>query len=259
MKIYYEKLSDVIRYIENHKHIKLEDKEPEFEAILKCINRFKPINQNTKILEVGTGIGWFPILCKKKGISCKGLEISPHLIEYARHFGRKYGIEPDIELGNIEVTDIGISRYDVIIASSVFEHVEHWQKGMQRIFAALKPGGLFYFYSTNKFSLVSGEYNFPLYGWLPNSWRYRLRISRQGPDIMKLGIDFNQFTYFGLRRFFKDLGFSLVLDRIEFLDPNNLNDPKLWKKIVIKILKQVNFLKNLILFFSPGTFFICIK
>jgi hypothetical protein len=33
----------------------------------------------------------------------------------------------------------------------------------------------------NKFSLKSGEYAFPLYGWLPNSLRYKLRIAGQGP------------------------------------------------------------------------------
>ncbi len=36
---------------------------------------------------------------------------------------------PDICLGNIEEKDIGLSRYDIIIALSTFEHEEHWQKG----------------------------------------------------------------------------------------------------------------------------------
>ncbi|MGA2770181.1 MAG: hypothetical protein ABSG26_05135 [Bryobacteraceae bacterium] len=55
-----------------------------------------------------------------------------------------------------------------------------------------------------EFSFVSSEYRgVPLYGWLPNALRYRLRVAVHAPDIMKLGIDFNQFTYFGLRRVFK--------------------------------------------------------
>src|SRR5262249_43127748 len=142
-------------------------------------------------------------------------------------------------------------------ASSTFEHVENWQKGLKRIFDALKPGGLFFFYSTNKFSFVQGEYNFPLYGWLPNGWRYRLRVARQGNGIMKNGIDFNQFTYFQLRKVFKKLGFSEVMDRVEILDPDNLNNPKFHKKLIIKILKRVKPLKELALFFSSGTLFVC--
>jgi 2-polyprenyl-3-methyl-5-hydroxy-6-metoxy-1,4-benzoquinol methylase len=259
MEIHSGKLSDIVRYLEDHQDVKLEEKKPEFESILKMLKAFKHIDQDTKVLEIGVGTGWFPILCKKEGISCRGLEISQHLVEYAHKFGQKYGIKPDIEIGNIEETDIGISEYDVIIASSVFEHVEHWQKGLERVFKALKPGGLFYFDSTNKFSFRSGEYNFPLYGWLPNSWRYRLRKTLQGEDIMKLGIDFNQFTYFQLRRFFKNLGFAKIFDRVEILDPNNLNNPTTQKKMILKILKGSKVLKNMFLSFSSGTLFICIK
>ena len=256
MKVYHEELSDASRYIGKCKHVRLEDKEPQFKSILKCIRKVKVTSQDTRILEIGTGTGWFPILCKKNGIFCEGLEISPQLMEYAQRFGRRYGIEPDIKLGNIEEADIGISKYDIIIANFTFEHVEYWQKGIEKVFNALKPGGLLYFASTSKFSLWSGEYRFPFYGWLPNSWRYRLRISRQGEDIMKLGIDFNQFTYFQLRRFFKDIGFSKVLDPVEFIDPDDL---ELWKKIVLKMLKGFKPLKHLALFFSLKTFFICIK
>ncbi len=246
-------------YIENNRHIKLEDKEHDWEIIFERIKKFKTINHDTKILEIGTGTGWLPILCKKKGISCKGIEISAQLVEYAKYFGQKYGIEPDIELGNIEGTDIGISKYDIIIATSTFEHVQYWQKVLKKVFDALKSGGLFYFYSTNKFSLISGEYNFPLYGWLPNNFRYHLRIYRQGKDIMKFGIDFNQFTYSQLRYFFKKLGFSTVLDIVDAFDPHNLNNPKNWKNFLLNILHRFKVLKHLVLFFAPGTHFICIK
>ncbi len=182
------------------------------------------------------------------------------MIEFAQDFGRRYGIEPDIKLGNIENADIGISKYDIIIATSSFEHVEYWQKGLQNVFDALKPGGLFYFYSTNKFSFRSGEYkNFPLYGWLPDSLRYRIRISRQGDDIIKLGIDYNQFTYFQLRRFFKNLGFSIVLDVFDILNPGDLVISTILRKNILRIIKRFNIFKHLGLFFKGGTEFICIK
>ena len=247
------------QFIEEEKGIKLDDKRPEFESILKLLKRFKEITPDTKLLEIGAGSGWFQILCKMEGISCNGLEISPELVEYAQQLGREYNTDLDIDIGNIEEADISASKYDIIIANSVFEHVEHWQKGLKSCFDALKPHGLLYFYSTNKFSFKSGEYNFPLYGWLPDSWRYRLRRARQGEDIMGYGIDFNQFTYFQLRRFFKHLGFSIVLDQFDILDPKNLNHPTLQKKAVLKVLKSSKMLKHSFLTFMPGTCFICIK
>src|SRR6266567_1981654 len=196
MEIQNDDISDVTRYIELHRHLRLEDKLPDWERYLRHVRKYKQIDGGTVMLEIGTGTGWFPLCCKWKGLNCKGLEISPQLIDYAHELGRGYGVDPDIELGNIENTDLGHSRYDVIIAMSVFEHVEHWRQGLRKIYDALQPGGLFLFESTNKFSIGSGEYpSFPLYGWMPNSWRYRFRIRRDGPDIMRLGIDFHQFTY----------------------------------------------------------------
>ena len=233
MRIYYD-LSHVNSYIQGNVHLTLENMEPQYQSIMKRINKYKEINKDTRILEVGTGTGWFPILCKKNGISCEGIEICPQLVEYAIQYGRKYGIQPDIELRNVEESDIGISKYDVVIATSTFEHVEHWERGIRNIFNALRPGGLFYFYSTNKFSLRSGECNFPFYGWLPNQWRYRIRIARTGEDIMKLGIDFNQFNYFQLRRFFLDVGFSKIFDRFEIIDSDSLVHPVSGRKQYLK-------------------------
>ena len=160
----YENLPHIKEYIRQQSLIPLEEFELQFWKTVKRIGKFKTLNEKTKILEVGTGIGWFPILCKKNGIFCEGLEISPQLVEYGKTLGRKYAIEPNIEIGNIEESDIGTSKYDIVITLSAFEHVEHWQVGIRRIFNALKPGGLFYFYSTNRYSLFSVEFNFPLYG-----------------------------------------------------------------------------------------------
>ena len=258
MKIYYD-LSHVQWYIQKNSHIRLEDLEPHFENIIKRVKMFKAIDNETQILEVGTGTGWFPILCKKHGLCCDGIEICPQFVEYAIQYGRSYGIEPKIALGNIEETEISISKYDVIIAISTFEHVEHWEKGIKNIFNALKPGGLFYFHSTNKFSLRSGEFNFPFYGWLPDKWRYRIRISKGGENIMKLGIDFNQFNHFQLRRFFSEVGFTHVYNQFDIINPDELTHPSIWKETIIKMIKTLKPLKLLALTFSPGTLFICIK
>jgi SAM-dependent methyltransferase len=256
MEIYHETLGDVTRYLDVRQRVRLEDKEEQFESYMRCVRRFKRMDAGTKMLEVGTGLGWFPLLCKRKGLSCKGLEISPALIEHARQLGREYGIEPDIELGNIEENDIGRALYDVIIAASVFEHVEHWRPGLRKVFEALKPGGVLFFESTNKFGLTSGEFWFPLYGWLPNRLRFRLRRFFQGDDIMKLGIDFNQFTYGQLRRTFHELGFTKVVDRLTLA---NLEEMPRWKRLPLAFARRFRLTAWIVLLFSRTTIFVCVK
>lgn len=257
MRIHHEELSDVTRYVESSRHLSLEDKEGHFRGYMRALRGYKEIDASTRILEIGTGTGWFPLLCKKKNLQCKGLEISPQLVEYAREWGRRCGLEPDVELGNIEETDIGHDEYDVIIASSVFEHVEHWRAGLERVDDALRPGGALFFESTNKFSFSSGEYHFPLYGWLPDGIRYGLRRRVHGYDIMQLGIDFNQFTYPLLRREFARLGFSMIFDRVDMANPAYVSTT--WKKWTVLLAKRSRVIKPIALTFADTTRFVCIK
>jgi 2-polyprenyl-3-methyl-5-hydroxy-6-metoxy-1,4-benzoquinol methylase len=259
MHIHYEELTDVARYIENHSHITLEDQTPRLENVLKIIRRFRKLDSESRILEIGIGSGWFQIYCRRQGLRIHGLEISPQLIEVARNFGNRYEIELELELGNIEEAAIGKETHDVIVAASVFEHVEDWKDGIRTVFEALRPGGVFFFDSTNKFSLTSGEFDFPLYGWMPNKWRYRLRRARQGEDIMKHGIDFHQFTYPQLRRAFKEIGFSKVVDMVDSKDVRLFRNDQYWKSFLVQVLQRNRPLKHLFLTFAPATFFICVK
>src|SRR5215467_9568825 len=101
MQIHQGELPEITRYIQNNQQ-PLKEKESQYQTYLRLLRKARPIDASTRMLEVGTGTGWFPILCKLNGLSCKGLEISSQLIEHALNLGRAHGVEPDIELGNIE-------------------------------------------------------------------------------------------------------------------------------------------------------------
>jgi 2-polyprenyl-3-methyl-5-hydroxy-6-metoxy-1,4-benzoquinol methylase len=259
MRVYQETIPDVDRYLANFGSYELADKIPEYDRYWAYVGKLRQVDASMRILEVGTGTGWFPLLCKANGLQCKGLEISPQLIDFAMQMGKRNGIVPDIELGNVEDGDIGVGQYDIIIASSVFEHVEHWRSGLAKIYAALKPGGVLFFESTNKFTIGrSGEYPaVPLYGWLPNALRYRLRMAVQGKDIMKLGIDFTQFTHGKLRREFKKLGFRKTLDIVDMVNVDRLTPLK--RAVTLSCRAFPPFRSLLLTFVMPATAFVCQK
>jgi hypothetical protein len=99
----------------------------------------------------------------------------------------------------------------------------------------------------------------PFYGWLPDRLRFVLRKAVQGEDIMKLGIDFNQFTYPVLRSCFREAGFSRVLDLVDVLDPKSLRSPAPWKRALLHTLRGFPPARHLALTFAPSTTFVCIK
>ena len=258
MKVHEEELEDVTKYLSNYSKKRLEDFDGQLNSYLRPIQKFKKIDSSTRILEIGTGIGWFPIRCKQKGWDCLGLEISHQLVAYAKEFGKQYGVEPNIRVGNIEEADLGSNVFDVVVASNVFEHIELWRESVAIIYRMLKPGGVMFFESTNKFSPISYEYQgVPLYGWMPDGMRYAVRKMVQGPDIMKLGIDFNQFRHGELRAEFKKAGFSGIYDRIEMADEQWVSSE--FRKKVVRLSKQSRLIKALSLTFSDATRFICVK
>jgi SAM-dependent methyltransferase len=256
MQIHQEALPEIQRYIDNQRHYGLHGKAAQYERYLRLISRARKLDADTRMLEVGTGMGWFPILCKANGLRCRGLEISPQLIAVAMELGAENGVEPDIELGNVEDTDIGTEEYDVIVASSVFEHVERWHDGLKRVYRALRPGGVLFFESTNKFSLRPTECPAPFYGWLPDRWRYRLRIMAQGPEIMKLGIDFNQFRYPQLRKALREIGFQTILDAVDLADLGRLGG---LKRVVMATAKRHAPARSVLLTFMDATTLVCTK
>ena len=258
MKVHYD-LKGVEHYLRQQQRLTINDFMPQFVSVMKRIQKYKRVDSETRILEIGTGAGWFPVLCEMHKIRCDGIEICPQLVEYGHDLARKNGVVQNIKLGNIEDEEIGENRYDVIVALSTFEHVEYWEKGLQKVYVALKPGGLFYFYSTNRFSIRSGEFNMPFYGWLPDKWRYWIRRTFSGEEIMKLGIDFNQFNHFQLKRFFKKLGFTEVLDQFSIIGPSDVVRRKWWKIAALEIVRRWRICRLMALVFSPGTLFICLK
>ena len=76
---------------------------------------------------------------------------------------------------------------------------------------------------------------------------------------MKLGIDFNQFTYPRLRSVFKELGYSKIYDRLDMICLGPSPTPNSSKRRILRIANRISPLKHLVLLFSSGTVFICIK
>ncbi|MCA9773990.1 MAG: class I SAM-dependent methyltransferase [Myxococcales bacterium] len=59
------------------------------------------------------------------------------------------------------------ARFDVVVASQVYEHVPDAERLMAEIQRVLKPGGLCYFAAGNRFNVVEGHYKLPFLSAIP--------------------------------------------------------------------------------------------
>jgi SAM-dependent methyltransferase len=238
------------------------DHEADAESIIRRVASCLGRDSDFDMLEVGVGTGWLLVHSAQRGIRCSGVELNPIYREHAMRTAHEHGVEVEIRLGSVEDVDLGRERYDVVVATSVFEHVRNHRKGLVNVYRALRPGGVFYFYSTNKFSSRSGEYpQVPLYGWLPNRLRFWIRAKRGGRRIIDSArVDFNQFTYWGLRRDFNRIGYSEVLDPLQFTGQAAIHRDTLLKRAIFAHGPAgVNPLQTAVRVFASGTLFLCVK
>ena len=258
MEIHHEALSDVDRYMEKQQALPFERYQARTSDFLEFLTRFgQKLDGDSLIADVGPGIGWFPILATERGIPCRGIEISPQLVELGRKIAAERGVDVDLRLGNLETIPMGDEVFDGVIAANVLEHVEDWRAAVRNIYRSLKPGAAFYFESVNRWYPRSPEYPpLPFYGWLPNALRFAVRKKMQGPDIMKLGIDFNQFTHPVLRREFEKVGFTQIYDRVDLANVDRLSGIK---RFLAASGKKSGLMKTVALTVSDATRFICVK
>lgn len=246
-------------YIANRAAASIDDRK-ELDAYLARLGKVIDLDTHRRVLEIGSGTGWFQVLVAQKGFEPRGIEYNSRLVEHSIAFGHEQGYDLDIILGSVETADMGAETADLVFALSVFEHIPDFRAALANIYRTLAPGGALYFYSTNKFALRSGEYDYPLYGWMPTPMRRRLRVRRQGPDVVTSNrFDSHQFTYWGLRRAFRQAGFSRIVDLFQMVDENNLAQATGKKRLAAKVLRRFPPARTAGRLLASGTTFICVK
>jgi ubiquinone/menaquinone biosynthesis C-methylase UbiE len=256
-----ERFAESEAFIAEYASKPLEEYETDFEHYLRRIGKFIQLRPGMRVLEVGAGSGWFMVLCRRRGFACDGVEHNPFCVEHAKELGRRHGVELSIREENIETVQLPEQEYDLVIAMSVLEHVEDYERALSNIYRTLKPGGVFVGNSTNKFSLRSGEYPRLFYGWLPYSLRRAIRVRRHGgPGIVtSSGMDFNQFTYFSIKRALRRAGFAHVYDKFDFLKPEDVVRRTWWRLSAARALRAIPPLRTAARIIDHGTSFVGVK
>ena len=103
----------------------------------RAANLLEHYRRNGRLLDVGTGFGFFPVEMKKKGWEVTGVEISQKAMDYARDV---LGLA--IVPGPLEKADLPDNDFDAVTAFYVIEHLSHPMAFLRECHRILKPGGL---------------------------------------------------------------------------------------------------------------------
>jgi SAM-dependent methyltransferase len=194
--------------IETDGHVKIVMKR--LSALLPCTS--------LQILEIGAAQGRGLIALASLGHDAYGIEPWKPAIDIAHQLADNVGVQIRIVEASAEIIPFNDCKFDLVLAFSVMEHVTNLDASLGEIIRVLKPGGIFWFSSTNSLCPIQGEIRgFPLFGWYPifikryiMKWALKYRPHLIGYTSTPA---MHWWTPYNARRRLRKAGFSQIWDR----------------------------------------------
>jgi SAM-dependent methyltransferase len=177
------------------------------------------------VLDVGAAQGRAIIALQRRGHHGVGVEPWRDAIETAHELARRHNTTVEIREGTAERLPFPDEQFDVVIATSVMEHVSGLRQALREVFRVLRPGGIFYFTSGSSLSPRQNEIGvFPLFGWYPLPLKRRIMWWAVAHKPHLVGHThapaINWFTPWSARRLLREAGFATVWDRWDLWQPD---------------------------------------
>ncbi|NLX10710.1 MAG: class I SAM-dependent methyltransferase [Chloroflexi bacterium] len=194
-------------------------------AILARLEPHLPTHRPLKVLDVGAAQGRALIALTRQGHEAYGVEPWAQAREVAAHLAAAEGVEITLRGGTAENIPYDNSFFDLVLATSVIEHVDDVRQSFREISRVLKPGGLFWFNSASALCPRQDEITgFPLFGWYPDPLKRRImnwaKIHRPALVGHTEHPAINWWTPWKARRLLRRAGFSTIWDRWELRRPS---------------------------------------
>ena len=125
------------------------------------LKRLLGANQNLKVLDIGTGPGFFTIILEELGYTTiTGIDVSNKMLEVANENIQKYGKEnSSIQLIQMDAQKLEFDSesFDIIVSRNVTWNLEKPQKAYSEWLRVLKPNGALFIFDANWYAFLQNE------------------------------------------------------------------------------------------------------
>lgn len=127
----------------------------------KQFKRLLPENQNLKVLDIGTGPGFFTIILEELGYSnITGVDYSYKMLEVAKENIKTYGKEnSSIQLMQMDAQNLEFEpeSFDIIVSRNLTWNLEKPQQAYSEWLRVLKPKGALFIFDANWYAFLQNE------------------------------------------------------------------------------------------------------
>ena len=106
----------------------------------KLILDNSPKADRLKVLDIGTGPGFFPVLLAQEGHDVTGIDVTENMIKWAKHNAENCGVEATLLTMDTHKLDFEDNSFDVIVNRNVTWTLENPKDAYKEWMRVLKPG-----------------------------------------------------------------------------------------------------------------------
>ena len=118
-------------------------------------------NQTLKVLDIGTGPGFFTIILEELGYTTiTGIDVSNKMLEVAKENIQKYGKEhSSIQLIQMDAQKLAFKpeSFDIIVSRNLTWNLEKPQQAYSEWLRVLKPNGALFIFDANWYAFLQNE------------------------------------------------------------------------------------------------------
>ena len=112
------------------------------ERWLAEFQKYLPQGRPLRVLDVGTGTGFFACLLAAEGHETSGIDLTPDMISHAGHMAAVLGLDVSFSVMDAENPAFGDESFDVLVTRNLTWTLPHIEKAYREWYRILKPGGV---------------------------------------------------------------------------------------------------------------------
>lgn len=113
------------------------------------LEKHLPENGKLKILDVGTGTGFFAVLLAQAGHRVEGVDLTPAMLEEARALASQRGLDITFREMDAQALDYEDGCFDAVISRNLTWTLPDPERAYGQWFRVLKPGGVLLNFDAN--------------------------------------------------------------------------------------------------------------
>ena len=136
-----------LREFENEKHARW----------LEEFNRYIPRKRPLRVLDIGTGTGFFAFVFAAEGHNVTGIDLTPDMIERAKETGEILGLSADFYVMDAEQPDFEPESFDVLVTRNLTWTLPHLAEAYKEWYKLLTPDGVLINFDADYYSALETE------------------------------------------------------------------------------------------------------